>query len=403
MKITQIQTFYLSDPQGELRLDHFLWVQISTDDGLVGLGETSSLPRAVAAVVHDLYAPILLGADPRDVTYLWAEMHAAAQFAGAGGSELRALSAIDVALWDIVAQAAGLPLYRLLGGQCHDRIRVYNTCLNAGVHRDLDNSIEQPGRLAEDLLADGFTAMKVWPFDKFAPRSRFRIPDPHRGTYWAFGPIGQSLAQRDIESGLEVLGSIRGAVGTRMDIAIEGHGRWNLPTAIKIAKALAPYDILFLEDAIPVTSTSDMAALTHESPVPTCFSERLFTRWAFRDALERGAMRVVMFDVCWGGGVTEGRNVATMADTYHLPFATHGATGPVLTMASLHVCMAAPNAMVMEVVRSHMNTWYSSVVTEVVVVEDGHIGPPAAVPGLGTKLREDFGSRADVVSQRTST
>jgi len=399
MKITQIRTFFLNDPQGELRLDHFLWVQIVTDEGLVGLGETSSLPRAVSAVVHDLYGPILLGADPRDVAYLWAEMHAAAQFAGAGGSELRALSAIDVALWDIVAQAAGLPLYRLLGGQCHDRIRVYNTCLNAGVYRDLDNSIEQPGELARELLAVGFTAMKVWPFDRFAPRSRFRTPDQHSGTYWAFGPIGQALPQRDIEAGLEVLDSIRSAVGPKVDIAIEGHGRWNLPTAIKIAKALAPYDVLFLEDAIPATNTSDMASLTRESPVPTCFSERLFTRWGFRDALERGAMRVVMFDVCWGGGVTEGRNVATMADTYHLPFATHGATGPVLTMASLHVCMAAPNAMVMEVVRSHMYTWYSNVVTEMVTVQDGHLAAPAAVAGLGTRLREDFVTRPDVVSQ----
>jgi L-alanine-DL-glutamate epimerase-like enolase superfamily enzyme len=395
VRIERIETYHFQEAGGSLRLDHFIWVRIVTDAGVSGVGETTSLPRAVAAVIHDLYAPILLGADPQDISYLWAEMYSAAQFAGAGGTEIRALSALDVALWDIAGQIAGQPLYRLLGGQCHDRVRAYNTGLNAGAYPDLDTQDTDPAGLARQLRADGFTAMKVWPFDQFAPRSRFRLAPQERGNYWAFGPIGQSLSKRELQVGLDVLARIRDAVGDEMDIAIEGHGRWNLPTAVAIARALEPYEVMWLEDAIPTDSVADMAALARDSGIPICFSERLFTRWGFREAVQARAMQVVMCDVCWGGGVSEGRNLAVMADTFHLPFVTHGATGPILSLASLHVCMAAPNTLIMEVVRSHLRTWYSDVVTANIAIEDGHLAAPVG-DGLGTTLRQDFMARSDI-------
>ena len=285
MRIERIETHRI-DEHDERRRDIYTWVRIFTDEGIIGTGETLLNPRGLVGAIHDYYAPMLLGADPRDIAYLWAEMYTSANSSGAGGTELRALSAIDVALWDILGQASNQPLYKLLGGQCHDRVRVYNSPLNCDKIRDFDRARNEPGDYALELLDDGFTAMKIWPLDTMARLSRTRpFGDPH-GSFWAWGPLSYSFDKSALASSMGIIHSIREAVGDRMDVAIEGHGRWSLPAAIEIAKAMAQYDILFFEDAMHPDSFEDMAQLADKSPVPICFSERLMTRYAFREALD---------------------------------------------------------------------------------------------------------------------
>src|SRR3954470_13767851 len=180
MRITKVETIWFEaqplavwqaqNPKARQALPNNLWVRVHTDTGLSGLGETYYLPRAVAAIIHDVLAPLLLGRDPRDIENHWQNMFALINFCGAMGAEMRAISALDVALWDLLGQIAGQPIYVMLGGRSRDRIPIYNTCVGYGKYPDLDAWLGgRAGELAADLLAQGITAMKIWPFDQFGP------------------------------------------------------------------------------------------------------------------------------------------------------------------------------------------------------------------------------------------
>jgi L-alanine-DL-glutamate epimerase-like enolase superfamily enzyme len=293
------------------------------------------------------------------------------------------MAAVDIALWDIAGQALGVPLHRLLGGLAHDRLPLYNTCLNGPVLLDQDRSTaEHVGDLARELLDQGFTAMKIWPFDPVSPRARTY---PGRPAGWPLGAIGHRLTSADLERGIAPVRAIREAVGDRIDIAIEGHGRWDLTNAIRIARALEPFDVLWLEDIMPVDVPDDLARLAAATRVPLTISERLQTRWAFRPILERGAASFVMFDIAYTGGISEAKQIAHLAETYRLPIVPHGAYGSVLTLANAHLFFSSPNAMLMEVVRSMHGSAYDRWVPNTLEIKHGWIEPPMGA-GLGTSL-----------------
>ncbi len=179
----------------------------------------------------------------------------------------------------------------------------------------------------------------------------------------AVGPVGHDLSPVHLAEGLRTVTEIRAAVGDRMQIAIEGHSRWDLNCAIHIARALEPYNVVWMEDIIQPDSADDLARLVKETRVPQCVSERLCTRFAFREVLERRAAHIVMPDVIWTGGLTEAVKIAALADTYHLPIAPHDCTGPINLIACLHLCATAPNAMVMEIVRGFVRGYYADLLT----------------------------------------
>jgi len=384
MRITQVETLrYPPQP-------NILWVRLHTDTGLVGLGETYYLPGAVESVIHELIVDFLVGQSPFDRERLWDAVFSWANFFGYAGAEMRALSAVDIALWDLVGQATQQPIYNLLGGTCRSDISVYNTCVNAGQYRDQDGFLERPAELAKELLAQGIQAMKLWPWDRFAPQLQGRIPMGPAG-WSAVGPSGTYIHARDIGKGLESVQRIREAVGAEMEIIIEGHSRWDLNCAIRIARALEPYDVLWMEDMIKPDSAADLQRLAAETRVPHSVSERLITRYAFRQVLEHKAARVVMPDLIWTGGITEGRKIAILADTYHLPIAPHDCTGLVTLFANLHLCASSSNAMLLETVRGFCQEggWYSAAYEQNIQIEGGKARIPTA-PGLGTRLRESL-------------
>jgi L-alanine-DL-glutamate epimerase-like enolase superfamily enzyme len=253
VKITKVETIHVGE------FANILFVQIHTDEGLVGLGDTYYTPETTRTFIHEVGAPMLIGHDPRDVEWHFRRMYDATHVYGNRGAEMRAISALDVALWDLFAQAAGMPLYRALGGGSRDKVRIYNTCAGPlyargtpgvprppeqrpqgeGRYEDLDAFQHKAGELARDLLDEGITAMKIWPFDAYAAVSN--------GTYISFA---------DIDKGLEPVRQIRDAVGLDMEILIEGHAYWKLPAAVRIAHALEPYQPMWLEDFIaPTTHT----------------------------------------------------------------------------------------------------------------------------------------------------
>ncbi len=407
MKITKVETIWFEAlPQQEWArqnatarqaLPNNLWVRVHTDTGLAGLGETYYLPRAVASVIHDVLAPLLLGRDPRDIENHWSNMFGLVNFCGPMGAEMRAISALDVALWDLFGQITGQPLYMLLGGRSRDRVPIYNTCVGYGKYPDLDAWLSgRAGGLAADLLAQGITAMKIWPFDQFGPTlsgpGREREPMTVWGAVTAAGTLGHRISNEDLARGIAIVADIRKAVGDRMAIAIEGHARWDLPSATRIARALEPYDILWLEEIMPPDNVDAYVRLKADTTIPICQSERVFTRFGFRPWIEKNAADIIMPDLSWGGGLTEGRKIAAMADTAYLPLTCHDTIGPVALWAATHLMLHAPNGLIMETVRGYIDGWYDDVVTDRIPVADGMLSLPDR-PGLGTRLRDGFAER----------
>jgi L-alanine-DL-glutamate epimerase-like enolase superfamily enzyme len=387
MKITAIET---------VRLDEFpnlLWLHVHTDDGLVGLGETFFMAKTVEAYVHEAIAPKMLGRDPLAIDRIAKDLTPYVGF-GSTGAEMRGNSALDIALWDLLGKVTGQPIAQLLGGFTRERIRTYNTCAGASYMRtdkgqssqnwglgarkdydDLNAFLNNAGELAEELLAEGITAMKIWPFDLAAEKND-----------------GNYISRDELKTALVPFEKIRRAVGDRMEIMVEFHSLWQLLPAIAIAKALTPYETFWHEDPIRLESLGDLRRYAEASPAPICASETLGTRWAFRDLLATGAAGIVMLDVAWCGGLSEARKIASMAEAWHLPVAPHDCTGPVVLAASTHLSLNATNALVQESVRAYYRTWYRDLVTALPEVKDGFITVPPG-PGLGLELAPDIDKR----------
>jgi galactonate dehydratase len=383
------------------RQPNILWVRVHADNGMIGLGETYYLPGAVEAVVHDMIADFVLDQPVFNTEHIWDTVFSWANFYGFAGAEMRALSALDIALWDLKGQLTGQPIYNLLGGECRTDIPIYNTCVDSGRFRDQHAFMTQPEVLAKSLLDEGITALKMWPWDQFAPKFR-SITQTGPAGWLSTGHSGSYLSERDLQTGLECVKRIRDSVGDRMEIMIEGHSRWDLNNAIRIGRALEPYHVLWMEDMIKPESADDLLRLSRETRVPQSVSERLITRYAFRDVLEKGAAHVIMPDLIWTGGLTEGKKIAIMADAYHLAIAPHDCTGLVALYANMHLCAASMNAMILETVRGLYNGgWYADVYTENIEINAGRASIPHR-PGLGTALKDEL-LASDLVQVRIST
>jgi len=380
MHITAIETLTF-DPDAELtdteRDIRITLLRVHTDDGVVGLGESLPLAGAEGALLHGPIARQVLGEDPRDLQGLRDDLATYFNYYGHAGAEYRATSALDIALWDLKGRLADEPVYQLLGGAARGEIPAYNTCYGT----DYDFR-EEPVALAEDLLDRGITSMKVWPFDEFADATR-----------------GQRISRSDLEAGVAPVRAIRESV-PGMEVAVEGHGLWALTPAKRIARALEPLEPVWIEDLIRKGGFDAYRRLADATDVPLCISERLIGRYEFRQAIETGAIDVVMPDVCWTGGLSEARAVAEMAEAAQLPVAPHNSGGPVLHFANAHLAAAVPNLYVMESIRDRYDGWHRNLVTTPLPVREGTLDLPPG-PGLGTRLNEDLLDHPGVTVERT--
>lgn len=388
MKITGIETIRSED------FPNMLWLHVHTDEGVVGLGETNYGAESVEGFLHENAAMYLLGRDPLQIDRH--TKHLTMHYNGYNGigAEMRGASAVDVALWDILGQITRQPIYQLLGGASRPSIRAYNTCAGyryaknrpvrrvdnwglpegggVGPYEDLDAFLNRADELAQSLVEEGYSGMKIWPFDRFAWESD-----------------GTHISLTDLKRGLEPFEKIRKAVGDRIEIMAEFHSLWMLPAATTIARHLEPLNPYWLEDPMRMDDLGALAVLARSTRTPITASETLATRWSFRDLLERRAASIVMYDVGWMGGISEAKKVSTMAEAYQVPVAPHDCTGPVVWIASCHLSVNVPNAVYQECVRAFFTTWYREVVTELPVVSNGQITCPSG-PGIGTRLQPDF-------------
>ncbi|MCW3475847.1 mandelate racemase/muconate lactonizing enzyme family protein [Limobrevibacterium gyesilva] len=397
MKITDVETIRLGE------FPNLIWVRVRTDEGLVGLGETFMGAAAVEAYIHETAAPKLIGKNPLQIEARQADLRNYLGWRSAG-VETRGNSAIDIALWDIFAKAAGMPLCDALGGRSRDSIRTYNTCAGykyirdaraqavsnwhigaqGGPYEDLDGFLHRADELALSLLDQGITGMKIWPFDIAAERSG-----------------GYDISPQELTVALEPFAKIRGAVGDRMDIMVEFHSLWSLPMACKLAERLAEFGTYWHEDPFRLDNIADLAEYRRHSKAWVCASETLSYTHAFREYLATGAAGVVMLDLSWCGGLSEARKIAGMAEAWHTPVAPHDCTGPVVYMASCHFSLFAQNALIQESVRAFYTGWYKELVTALPTMSGGMVTVDLTRPGLGTELLLGIDRREDAVVRAT--
>ncbi len=400
MKVTGIETIQLDE------FGNILFVHVATDEGITGLGETFFGAPEVASYLHDTVAPKLIGQDPGQIDRLRVGIPGYVGTKGTG-VERRGMSALDMALWDIKGKRLGAPVYDLLGGASHDRVRVYNTCAgyryvrktvgqalenwgtgtgSAGPYEDLDAWLTgDAGELAESLLAMGITGMKMWPFDGAAYRTS-----------------GTSISPAELDAAMVPFRRVREVVGNRMDLMVELHGLWQVPAALQIAQAFEREDIrpFWIEDPVRPDDIAALARFAHGTRLPTTASELLGNRGGFRELLEARAASYVMLDLGWCGGITEGKAIATLAESFGLPIAPHDCTGPVTWAAGCHLSVNAPNTLIQEAVRAFYTGWYTELVTGLPIVADGHV-TVAPAPGHGVALLPGLADRPDAVVRRT--
>lgn len=388
MRIDRIDTLRHDD------FPNLLYVQVHTDDGLIGVGETFYGADSVQAHVHSVAAPLLLGEDPLRIAAHNRALQGYVGYTGSG-AETRARSAIDIALWDIRARAAGVPLYDTLGGATRASILTYNTC--AGSHyvrrhgqstqnwgldqqerryEDLHRFLTDAGGLAEELLAEGLTGMKIWPFDSYAEAS-----------------FGTSITAAELRRALSPIHEIRKAVGDRINVMVELHALWNVPTARRIIAALSDYEPYWIEDPVRADIDQGLAAVADAVAAADSMlaaGETVASLGSFLPLVTgNGPVDVVTVDLTWCGGLTEAVSVAALASAAGRAIAPHDCTGPISLTAATHLSISAPNALMQETVRAAVRGWYSDIVTQVPPIADGHIRPPAGA-GLGTELQPDF-------------
>jgi L-alanine-DL-glutamate epimerase-like enolase superfamily enzyme len=379
---------------------HLVLLRIHTDAGIIGHGESYFCGQAITGMIHDSFARRLLGADALAVESHWRFLYERMANVGVRGVEMRAISAVDLALWDILGQACKQPVYRLLGGPVRDRVPVYNSCGNPsygiqaeptargktgwqgwpgmgsigrpGPVSDSYSYFHRPVELAKELIAAGYTAMKVWPLDFPAIEH---------------GPM--RISDADLRQALRPLEQIREAVGMDIEVMIDGHAHFQLPAALRIAEALRPLRPLWLEDIVKMDNLDTLAEFRRQSRMPISVSEMLLSAPDYAAVLEKRAADYIMVDPTWVGGISETVRVARLAQAYNLPVSMHDATGPLTMLAGVHVLAAVANGLYQETMRAQIQTTYGDLIDLDVKIVDGCIAVPRG-PGLGVRLNPDL-------------
>lgn len=363
MRLTDIRT---AEVKGH---GYSTYVRVYTDEGLTGNGECIHGGEGCPHMVHALKR-YLIGEDPLDVDALFEKMRRARLFDGAmAGATVTAMTGIEIALWDLAGKALGVPVYRLLGGKFRERIRLY-----CDSHAGRDFSPGAYAARAKEVVALGFDALK---FDVDERNAGFRTD----AWNWHASP-------GEIDWMVERVAAVREAVGPGVDLAIDMHGRYDIASAIAVARAMEPFRLLWLEEPVPPENVAAMREVKRVSPVPLCAGENLYLRWGFRDLLEQQAVDVIMPDIPKCGGLSECRKIANMAEVYYVPLAPHNVCGPLGTLASAHVCATIPNFLIMEWHWIDYEGWDEMTIQEQPIIRDGHVVLTDR-PGIGVEVNDD--------------
>lgn len=354
MKVTDVKTFAV-----DCFRTNWVFVKVYTDEGITGVGEATLeyKEKALLGAVEHI-REYLIGKDPRRIEQHFHDIYRDAYWRG-GAVLMSALSAVETALWDILGKSLGVPVYQLLGGKLRDKVRIYVNGWFAGA-----KTPEEFADKAKLAAARGVTAMK-W--------------DP-------FGKNYLEISNRELDTALRCVAAVRQAVGDEVDLLIEGHGRFNVPTGIKIARELEPFKPMFFEEPTPPDNLEALRAVRDKSPVPIAAGERLYTLKSYKDLFEMRAADYIQPDISHAGGIMELKKIAAVAEAYYIPFAPHNPSGPVANAATLQLAACCPNFSILEIMYSDV-TWRREVTDECLTYEDGYIHIPDK-PGLGIDIDE---------------
>lgn len=355
MKITDIKTFNVFTFR-----TNFVFVKIETDAGISGIGEGTLeyKEHALLGAIEDIKR-VLIGQDPRQVERICHELYRDSYWR-VGPVLQSAISAVNMALWDIKAKACNVPVYEMLGGKVRDSIRMYANVWFSGA--------KTPDEFAAAAVAakeKGVTALK-W--------------DP-------FGKAYMYMENKDLNYSLSIIEAVRGAVGNDMDLLIEGHGRFNIATGIKIANELKQFNPMFFEEPTPPDSLDAIAEVRRKSPVPLAAGERVYSLTQFREFLDKGCADFAQPDMSHCGGISAVMKMAAMAEPHYVAIAPHNPSGPVANACALHLAAAIPGFRILEICLTDVN-WRKELTNERVVFEKGNILIPEGV-GLGLELNEE--------------
>lgn len=355
MKITDIKTFAV-----DCFRTNWVFVKVETDEGITGVGEATLEYKEKAlfgAIEH--IREYLVGKDPTEIEKHYHDIYRDAYWRG-GAVLMSALSAVEMALWDILGKSLGVSVARLLGGRVHERVRIYVNGWFAGAREP--EEFAEKARIARER---GVTAMK-W--------------DP-------FGKSYMNISSADLSRALRCVAAVREAVGDEVDLLIEGHGRFNIPTAVKIANELAPFRPMFFEEPTPPDNLDALREVKERSPVPIAAGERLYTRYDYRPMFDKMAADYIQPDISHAGGIMELKKIAAEAESRYIPFAPHNPSGPVANAATLQLAATCQNFEILEIMYSDV-PWRADVTNESLVYKDGYLEIPDR-PGLGIELCEE--------------
>ena len=392
MKITSVESFVHPD------FPNIIYVKIGTDAGVYGIGESYYFGRTVATFVDEFVAPTLIGLDPANIENISRKL---TTYVGAlsSGVEMRAKSAVDIALWDIKGKVEGKPIYQLLGGQSK-ALSIYNTCAGRGYMRksdqdssawgisdkndqyeDLQAFLTDAGSLAKELLAEGIGGMKIWPFDTYAEKND-----------------GKDISDEDLKKGLIPLQKVRDAVGEKMQLMLELHALWSPLAAKKIFEATKDLKLTWIEDPIYPDLLDDYALLRSKGYAPIAHGETVTSMVRVEALLKNDYIDVLTLDLGWCGGFTQGIKFTQATKKYGKSIAPHDCSGPIGLIAGAHLSTASDNALVQETSRASLRTWYPMIVTTLPTIADGKISL-SQESGLGTDLTSTFTSAAKFAKQ----
>jgi galactonate dehydratase len=365
----------------------WVWLKVHTDAGIVGLGEPylENQPEAVIAEVQR-FEPLLVGQDPANIEHLWQRMYSAGAGYRGGPVTMSAISGVDMALWDIAGKAAGLPVYRLLGGACRDRVKMYRTCASRLPHCVQPGEpyrAGQPPRVVEDEVESYRAGARI-----IVHEWGFRALKVH------FGPgSGLDVTSR-VERFAERFAAVRDGAGPDVDVAVDLHNPHPI-IAVQIIEALAPYRPLFVEEPMPIERIDALAEVTRRCNVAIAAGERWMGKWVFDDALHKTSLSVVQPDLAHVGGITECKKIAALAEACYAKVALHAPLSPLALAASIQVDACIPNFLVQE--HNEVNDWREGGQTYIgkgyfaepfVLDAEGCVAVPQK-PGLGVEMDED--------------
>ncbi len=363
LKITDIRT-------AEVRVHgHQTHVRVYTDEGLFGEGEATDAAVGAASIIQRQIRRFLIGQDPLNVDYLWERARTGGIFAGAqAGQYVTALTGVEIALWDLAGKALGLPIYQLLGGKMRDKIRIY---CDTARHDPEDPKVKESLQWVVD---QGFTAAKI---DTDYARNPYRWD----GVNWTANNL-------EIDYMVERVRFVREFFPRKVALGVDGHGRFDLPTAKRLAKEFEQFELAWFEEPVPAENVEAMREVRESAATPIACGENRYLRHGFRDILEQHAADILQPDLQKCGGLLEGRKIADLAHTYYVPVSPHCVVSPIGTMASCHVCAAVPNFLALEWHwMGNVDLWRNWV-QEGEIIHNGFVALPDR-PGIGVTMNEE--------------